>query len=115
LAARLGLRERLGRFPRYYERALAIGRTLVEVPGISIKPNPPQTNMLHVYLRGDRDRLLAAAVEIARTERVALFGGLRPTDVPDVSWFELAIGDAAEVLNDQEIGDLFQRVMLAGG
>jgi threonine aldolase len=115
LAARAGLRQRLGRFPTYHERAVAIARTLAAIPGVAVKPDPPQTNMMHVYLRGDQERLVAAALAIARTERVALFSRLRPTDVPGHWFFEIAIGDAAAALADDEIGALFRRVMEAGG
>jgi threonine aldolase len=111
LAARMGLRERLGRFPAYHERALGVARALASVAGTAVKPNPPQTHMMHVYLRGERDRLLAGARDVARTDRVALFGGLRPTDVPDVWFFELALGDAALALTDDEIASYFARVM----
>jgi threonine aldolase len=113
LAARAGLRQRLGRFPIYHERAVAVARTLAAIPGVTVKPDPPQTNMMHVYLRGDRERLVAASLAIARTERVALFSNLRPTDVPDHWYFELVIGDAADALTDDEIGALFSRVMEA--
>jgi threonine aldolase len=111
LSARRGLRERLGRFPHYHERALAVARVLADILGIAVKPNPPHTNMMHVYLRGDRERLLAAALQVAESEHVALFGGLRPTDVPDHWFFELSIGDAADQLSDTEIDALFRRVM----
>ena len=115
LAARKGLRERLGRFPAYHARALGVARALASVPGVRMKPNPPQTHMMHVYLRGDRERLLAGALDVARTERVALFGGLRPTDVPDTWFFELAIGDAAAQLSDDEIARFFSRILAEGG
>jgi hypothetical protein len=70
--------------------------------------------MMHVYLRGNRERLLAAALAVAQAERVALFGGLRPTDVPDYWFFELSIGDAPDQLSDAEIDALFRQVMEAG-
>lgn len=114
LAARLGLRTRLGRFPSYHTRALGVARALTSVSGIVVKPNPPQTHMMHVFLRGDRERLLAGALDIARTERVGLFGGLRATDVPDVWRFELSIGDAAADMSDDEIANWFRRIMAGG-
>ncbi|HEX9056756.1 MAG TPA: beta-eliminating lyase-related protein, partial [Ktedonobacterales bacterium] len=109
LSARRGLRERLDRFPRYRRRAVSVARALSAIPGIAITPDPPQTNMMHVYLRGDPHHLLDAALDIARTERVALFAALRPTDVPGWSMFELSLGDAVEALTDDEISALFRR------
>ena len=111
LSARLQLRRRLDRFPLYHRRALAIAQELSAIPGITVKPDPPQTRMMHIYLRGDQERLRAARLEIARAERVLLFSSLRQTEAPGHYMFELAIGDAAEALTDAEIGAYFAQVM----
>ena len=111
IAAREGLRLRLPRFAQYHERAVRIAQALGQVPGIVVKPNPPQTNMMHVALRGDPERLKAEALAIAREEQVALFSWLVPTDLPDYWSFELSIGDAAAALTDEEITGYFRRVM----
>jgi threonine aldolase len=113
LSARLNLRRRLGSFTRYHERARSVARTLCSIPGISVKPDPPQTNMMHVYLQGSADALLEASTDIARTERVALFRRVIACDVPGYTAFELSIGDAAEALDDQEVSTYFQRLMAA--
>ena len=111
LSARTRLRQRIDRFPHYHERAVAVAEVLQSVPGVVVKPDPPQTHMMHVYLHGDPQRLTAAAMEIAREEKVVLFRSLRPTDLPAWSMFELPIGDAADSLTDNEIRDYFTRVM----
>jgi len=111
LSARANLRRRLEKFQGYHQRAQAVARVLTAVPGISVKPDPPQTHMMHVYLRGDPEALLEANLEIARAERVLLFRRLIPTGVPGVAAFELSIGDAVEALTDLEIGQYFGRLM----
>jgi threonine aldolase len=111
IAARAGLRLRLPRFAQYHERAVRIATALSEISGIVVKPNPPQTNMMHVYLRGDPERLKAAALAIARDEKVALFSYLAPTDLPNYWSFELSVGDAAEALTDEEVSGYFRRVL----
>lgn len=111
LSARTKLRQRLDRFPHYHERAVTMAGVLRSVPGIVVKPDPPQTHMMHVYLAGDPERLTAAALDVAREEKVHLFQALRPTDLPGWSMFELSIGDAADALTDNEIRDYFARVM----
>jgi threonine aldolase len=111
LSARANLRRRLDKFVGYSQRAQAVARVLTAIPGTSVRPDPPQTNMMHVYLRADPERVLAASIELARVERVLLFRQLLPTGVPDVAAFELAIGDAAEALTGQEIGAYFQHLM----
>lgn len=111
IAAREGLRLRLPRFPRYHERAVRIAQALSAVPGIIVKPNPPQTNMMHIYLRGESERLKTASLDIAREEKVALVTWLAPTDLPDYWMFELSVGDAADALTDEEITGYFSRIM----
>jgi threonine aldolase len=111
LSARANLRRRLAKFGAYHQRAEAVARVLSAIPGVAVKPDPPQTNMMHVYLQCDAEALLEARSEIARTERVLLFRRLFPTGVPGIAAFELAIGDAAEALTDQEIGEYFKHLM----
>jgi threonine aldolase len=111
LSARVNLRRRLGKFARYHERAQAIARVLSAIPGISVKPDPPHTNMMHVYLRGSTEAMLEASADIARTERVALFRRVISCDVPGYTAFELTIGDAAEAIADEEISAYFHRLM----
>ncbi len=113
IAARQGLRARLPRFPAYHQRALAIARTLTAIPGVRVNPDPPHAHMLHVFLPGEPDALMARALEIARTERVALFRALRPAEVPGYAAFELSVEDATAALTDAEIDALFRR-LLAG-
>ena len=113
LAARAGLRQRLGRFPHYHQRALAVARALTAVPGIVVTPDPPQTHMMHVYLPGDQERLLEEAMAIAREERTAIFTWLRSTEVPGYAAFELGVGDGADAFTDAEIEAYFRRVVRA--
>ncbi len=113
VSARTKLHQRLDRFAHYHERAVAIAAVLGGIPGIALKPDPPQAHMMHVYVRGDRERLLDAALAIARDEKVALFNNLRATDLPDWSMFELSIGDAADALTDEEIRAYFTRIISA--
>lgn len=114
LAARAGLRHRMSHFPHYHTRAVAVAATLSAIPGVTIKPNPPQTNMMHVYLHGDRERMLNESLEIARADQVAVLRYLSPTDLPDVWSFELAIGDSIEEVTDTEIAKYFSQIVEAG-
>jgi threonine aldolase len=113
LSARAGLRAHLHRFPHYHARAKSIAATLRTLPGVVVKPDPPQSHMMHVYLPGHRERLLDAATQLAREERVALFGWLTATELPDYAKFELAVGDATDALRDAEIALYLSRVLAA--
>ena len=111
LAAREGLRHRMSRFPLYHERAVSLAQALGDVPNLAITPNPPHTNMMHLFLHCDREKLLAASLAIAKEDRVALFNWLAPTDVPGWWRWELAIGDATDAFTDDEIAAYFRRVL----
>jgi len=102
LAARAGMAERLPRIAAYCERARALAVRLVEL-GLQVVPDPPQANMMHVFLRGDRERLERAALEHAREREIWLFGALMSTDLPDLHKFELTVGDATLALSMEEI------------
>lgn len=115
LSARRALRLRLDRMAAYHERAVAIAQALAAIPDLAIKPDPPHTNMFHLYLRGEPLRLLAAATAIARDEGVAVLRGLAPTEVPGWRMAEIVIGDAAEAITDEEIGTLFRQLMEMAG
>ena len=111
VSARAGLRERLPRFASYHERAVEIAAAIAQVDGVILKPNPPQTHMAHVYLRGDLEALLEASAELAREQRVALFTTLRPAPVPGYAMFEMTIGDGSAAFTTDEIAGYFVRVM----
>ena len=111
LSARLGLRERLDRMEAYRDKAVEIAAALTSVPGIRVTPDPPQTNMMHVYLSGSRERLEAAALEISKETGLWLFHPLRASAVPGQSMFELSVGDAACDLTASEIESVFRDLM----
>jgi threonine aldolase len=112
LSAQKGLRERLGRMEAYHAKAKEIAALLTPFPEIEIVPNPPHTNMMHLFIRGEREKLEAAALNVARKTGIWLFYGLAPTLLPGFSRFELTVGEATLDLSGQDIAAAF-RMMLA--
>jgi threonine aldolase len=109
LSAQQGLNQRLPRMSRYHAKAIEIAAALSPLAQIELLPNPPQTNMLHVFLRGDKDQLEAAALNIAQMTRVWLFNlPLAPSPLPGYHKFELSVGDATLELTTNEIAALFR-------
>ncbi|HUX14234.1 MAG TPA: beta-eliminating lyase-related protein, partial [Spirochaetia bacterium] len=108
LSARSGLEKRLSRMSQYRDKAVEIAHALSEFDRIDCVPNPPQVNMCHLFLRGNRERLEAAGLEIARTQKTWLFNSLMPTPIPDIQAFELTVGDATLDLPIDEIVALFR-------
>jgi threonine aldolase len=111
LSARIALRERLPRFASYHAKAVEIAAALAQVDGVILKPDPPQTHMAHVYLRGESEALLDASAELAREQGLALFTWLRPAPIPGYAMFELNIGDGALELTGDEVAGHFARVL----
>ena len=56
-AGLVGLRDRLPRMPRYVEHARAIAAAVGGLDGVEVRPDPPQTPMMHLHLRCRRGRL----------------------------------------------------------
>ena len=110
LSARKGLNERLGRIPSYRDKAREVAAALAALPQVTVVPDPPHTNMLHLYLRGDRERLLAAALETSEETGVWLFDRLGASPLPDHHKLELTMGDAGLDLPTGEIVGLFEAV-----
>jgi threonine aldolase len=110
LSAERGLDERLGRIDAYHVKAVEIASALGAFPDIEVVPDPPHTNMLHVYLRGDRERLMQAALEIAEQHDVFMIYRLGDSPLPRWQKFELTVGDATLDLTTDEIAALFHEL-----
>jgi len=111
LSARRGLRERLAKLAQWRDRAQAVARVLSAIPGVRVTPDPPQTLMMHVFLEGSPERLMAASASIAAEAKVRLVHRLRATAVPGIQYFELMVGEAAETIPTEELGELFGKLM----
>jgi len=111
LSAQKGLRERLGRMEAYHAKAKEIATLLAPFAEIEIVPDPPHTNMMHLFMRGERDKLEAAALDVAKETGIWLFYRLAPTLLPGLTLFELTVGEATLDLSGQEIVDVFRMVL----
>jgi threonine aldolase len=111
LAAQQGLEARLGRIEAYCRKAVEVAVALREFPQIAIVPDPPVTNMMHVFIRAEAARLEAAALELARESHVRLFRWCAPSQLPGYQKVELVVGDATLDLANDEIVALFQSLL----
>ncbi len=111
LSAQKGLRERVGRMESYRAKATEIATLLAPFSEITLVPNPPHTNMMHLYLRGERAKLEDAALEVAKETGIWLFSWLASTALPTTTMFELTVGEATLDLSKQEIVAAFQLLL----
>ena len=111
LSAERGLDEVLPRMPAFVRKAKEIGIALSRVDGCDVIPDPPQVAMLHVAVRGERERVNEAVLEIAKEHRTLIAGGFGPTEIPSVQRTELSIGKPALEIPTSEIAELYAELV----
>jgi len=111
LSAKQGLEMRLDRMAAYHAKAIEIAATLSAIPGIEVMPNPPHTNMMHVFVRGTADRLEQAALGIAQEQKIWLVNGWQTSQIPAYQKFELTVGDASLEFTTDEVTMLFKALL----
>ncbi|MBT8165501.1 MAG: threonine aldolase [Acidimicrobiia bacterium] len=109
-SAAMLLESRLAKMPAYYERAVALVTALSPIEGISILPDPPHTNLMHITLSVDAETAKQRRDSVARDTGLWLFGGVEPQG-DDACRFELYIGDAALDLEDDEVVAAFRNIV----
>jgi threonine aldolase len=111
LSARKALADRLGRIDAYVAHARAVAVALTALPELTLLPEPPQTNMFHLFIRGERDALERALLEVAAETGVWLFHPLRPCQLPGHWMTEWVVGDASLDVAPGETAELLRRVL----
>jgi threonine aldolase len=90
----VGLRRRLPRMDDYVSHARAIAAALHDVDGVAVRPDPPQTPMMHLHLRTDAEAFRAAALRFAEEDKLAVWLRSAPSSTPGWQRVELTVGDA---------------------
>ncbi len=111
VSAELGLEERLERIPVFAAHARALGAALAAVDGIEVVPDPPQSPLFHILLRGGHDELAEAAVAIAEERKVLLFADPSTTTSPRWQRHEVMVGEATLALDPNEVRDLYAEIV----
>lgn len=111
VSAQAGLRRYLPRVAKYCEKARAIAEILGTLRDVVVTPNPPPTNMMHVHVRGDLERLDGAALRVAEASKVWLTGVWRRTENPAWQMFEIHCGEGSLAIGDAEVRELYSRIL----
>jgi threonine aldolase len=108
-----GLDRLVTRMPEFLAHARALGVALGEVGGIDVVPDPPQTPLFHLHLRGDPEGLAQRSLQLARERGVWLFAppALGATAVDGVSKLELNVGEPALEISPSQAAELFSIVL----
>ena len=111
VSAELAIDERLGRIASYVDHARAVAAALTTIEGVEVVPDPPQTPLFHVLLRGAGERLSDAALSVAEERKVFLFAEPSPTASPGWKRHEVLVGDATLALDPGEVRDLYAEIL----
>ncbi len=111
LSAERALDLRLPRIPAYVARAGELANLLSALPGARVAPFPPPTNMFHLHLEGDAERLLDASARAAKARGILLFSALSPTPVPGWWSTEVTVGDSILELDLDEVAGAFREIL----
>ncbi|NVJ15625.1 low specificity L-threonine aldolase [Myxococcus sp. AM010] len=110
-SAAMRLDDALARIPEHVRRAKLLADALAADERLSVLPQPVQTNMFRVYLRGDPVELSARRDVIAREDKVWVANGFSATRVPGVSETELQVSDELSDLTEEIAAKAFRRLL----
>ncbi len=103
--------ERLERAPAFLAHALALAASLATLDGLEVVPDPPQTALFHLLLRGERERLSEAALDVAEERKVFVFGDPSSTMSPSWQTIEVRVGEVSLAIEPDELRDLFAEIL----
>lgn len=103
VSARMHLVDCLERMPRLIERARQVAALFSGHSRASVIPDPPQTSMFHLKLKGEEEALLEARDRVARETGIWLFNNLKKIEGQSAMRTELSMGAASLTLNDDEL------------
>ncbi|MEZ4523451.1 MAG: beta-eliminating lyase-related protein [Thermomicrobiales bacterium] len=109
VSAKRGLDDRLGRMAAYHDKAVEIAGSLQDIDSVEIVPDPPHTNMMHLFLRANESRLLDAALDLSEETGIWITGRLIASPIPAYARWEWTVGDATLEIPTGEIADLIGR------
>jgi threonine aldolase len=110
-AAQRGLDQLVDLMPRFLDHARAVAGALTGLPGVEVVPDPPQTPLFHVHLRGKREALYERLLDVAASRRVWLGHRVQPTSLPGMQKLELNIGEPALEISPAQAAELFEAVV----
>lgn len=111
-AAKVGLDRTLPQIDRWVERAQEIAAVLTTFDEITVHPDPPHTNMLRLYIRGDHQVLLDRHNELAEETGTFILNGLHPSAVPGVATTEMMFFENAMSFDVGQLKPFLERMLV---
>ena len=105
--------QRITRMHAYHEAALRLAEIVAAQPAVvSVQPNPPPTNMFHVYVRMAPETMSERIQTIAREHGVWTIMRTAPTAIDGITKWEISTGDATLALGPKR-AETALRILLA--
>jgi len=105
------LERRLPLMPKYFRHAVAIGKSLRDLPGVEVLPYPVQTPMMHLRLSIGQKELRERALAIAREEMIWTFARPFVSEGATLQRIEFTVGDATLAFSPGDVRSLVERLV----
>lgn len=112
-SAAMRLDAALAAIPDHVKRAKALTALIAADPRVTVLPQPVQTNMFHVFLRGSPQAYSRQRDRIAREDHVWVAEGFGQTRVPGVVSTELQVSEGLQAISDADAARAFLRLLEA--
>ena len=100
---------RLARMPAYFQRALAFAKAIDRLPGVTVNPAVPQTNLLHLRFPVPALKWEAARDHMAAGERIWL-GAARTIADKSITEVEIYIGEGLMEMSDDIVIAAYEKL-----
>ena len=111
LAALSGLDTMLPRLPEFVAHARVVAAALAGLPGARVYPDPPHTHQFQLWLPYPAERLEAAALALADSERAWFASGWRDGEAPGTAMAEVTVAEPACELDAAAVGEIGRRYL----
>ncbi|MCJ2378362.1 beta-eliminating lyase-related protein [Vibrio sp. ZSDZ34] len=111
VSAKMAFDERLAQMPKLFERTQQIYALIqADYPELTLNPEMPQCNMLHLYLPFSVQQTEALCDALAREQGV-WFGNPQPTALSAQSKVEWYVGETLLTMSDQQLRSILDWLM----
>lgn len=108
-----GLDRKLPRMGAYHAHAKALAAAIASRPGLSVFPDPPQSNSFRVWFEASASALDAAALDQAKARGEWLFGRFEAGAAPATAFAEVAVGEASLAWTPDDAADAIAKLLEA--
>ena len=110
-----GLDRHLPRMAEYLDRARGLAARLTGLEGVRVVPDPPATPLFHLHLDAPVAAVKAVRDRIADETGLLLPGWMWEAGSTDRTGMEINVAAQFDVISDDEMVSLFDRVMGSAG